>query len=253
MDNKTLILCEDFNKYHVKLSQALRKFSLDVVVTSALKTLVKYLYENESGIIFIDGRFSKYYYFLKSLATDFEALNNYCFIFLDNKTISYKNSNPACNVYMIDCRSNLNEHVNKIIKRSGIELKMKKIINENDSKQKINNMLLQLGFSPKYTGFNYIADGLFHIASNNFEVKNFSKEIYDYLGQIYNVNVCNIERNIKSATDNAMKESGMIFELFSQLNKKTTNRTVLSFLVEHLISVMGSNVGVFSDNEFDEL
>ena len=64
MENKSLVLCVDFNKYHIKLSRVLNKFGFELVVSSTLKTLVEYLYKNDSGIIFIDGCFRKYYYFL---------------------------------------------------------------------------------------------------------------------------------------------------------------------------------------------
>ena len=246
MENKSLVLCVDFNKYHIKVGEILEKYGLKLVVSSTINTLIEYLYKNEGGVVFIDGPYRKYYYFLKALYTDFPSLNKFCFIFLDNKTIDYKSNQKTPHVFMIDCRANLNEHINYIIKKSGVLIKMKNPYNESDAKKKINNMLVQLGFSPKYTGFNYISDGLFHIVSNGFKTKNFNKEIYEYLCQTYNVNMCNVERNIKSAATNAVKDNEMFFDMFNQLNKKITNRTVLSFLVEHLITTMGSDIATFN-------
>ena len=58
-----------------------------------------------------------------------------------------------------------------------------------------------------------------------------------------------IERNIKSATNNAMSNGGLMFELFGQLNKKATNRTVISFLVEYLLTMVSSDMSCFSNSD----
>lgn len=244
MENKAIILCEKIDGNYAEIQNVLSDFGMKLNKTSKIKLLLKFIVNNSNGLVIIEKKYKKYFYFMKSIVNDFNCFDDFCFVFLNNNNLN-QNSN---NVFLLDVK-NINDGFNKIIKESGLDLTIKNIYNENDIKQKINNMLIQLGFLPKYTGFKYIADGLNYIVVNKSNCKNYCKEIYDYLIKEYNINMGSIERNIKSVTNNAMSNGGLMFELFGQLNKKATNRTVISFLVEYLLTMVSSDMSCFSNSD----
>lgn len=71
-------------------------------------------------------------------------------------------------------------------------------------KNKIENILLELGVTPDLKGFDYICKAVFYISSDR-TVKICS--VYDFVASDYDTSSCNVERAIRYSISRMVKKS----------------------------------------------
>lgn len=97
--------------------------------------------------------------------------------------------------------------------------------------------LMQLGFHPKYAGFNYIKNCIEEALNNNGILGSLSTEIYPIVARRNKTTMQNVERNIRNCIESAYKCSlGKDKTLCDTLKQtRISNRALLSFLLDQIL------------------
>lgn len=97
--------------------------------------------------------------------------------------------------------------------------------------------LMQLGFHPKYAGFNYIKHCIEEALANNGVLGSLSTDVYPIVARRNKTTMQNVERNIRNCIESAYKCSlGKEKTLCDTLKQtRISNRALLSFLLDQIL------------------
>ncbi len=118
---------------------------------------------------------------------------------------------------------------------------------QDDMKNTVSNLLFELGFSPKHSGFSYLKDIINNILQNGGVVSSLVNEQYPYIAVKFKTSPSNIERNIRNAISLAYKTYnhknwGEIFpsnSIYKDM-KRPSNREFICMCVEALLKTKQS-------------
>ena len=105
----------------------------------------------------------------------------------------------------------------------------------------LNNYLIDVGFDPRYMGYNYLKQALLLCLADRSMIKSLNANVYPVVAQRYNTNVQNVNRNIRNLIDQTSKN-----EVFYKNFQKTSNRAVISSILNRFEDVINdySNMGL---------
>ncbi len=97
--------------------------------------------------------------------------------------------------------------------------------------------LMQLGFHPKYAGFNYIKHCIEEALANNGVLGSLSTDIYPVVARRNKTTQQNVERNIRNCIESAYKCTQGKDKTLCDMLKQTriSNRALLSFLLDQIL------------------
>lgn len=132
------------------------------------------------------------------------------------------------------------DKVSEILK--GVEQRKPKFLNpekELQYKEKISNLLLELGITTKYLGYEYIKELVIDIIRDKRMLQSFNKKLYPKLAIKYSTQINNIERNIRNVLNIAKKncENSEYFnKACGKFNEKgvPSNKQFITWLVEEV-------------------
>lgn len=154
---------------------------------------------------------------------------------LEPEKLNFKDEN----IVIVDKR-NYADRVEKFLSNTQ-EKRSKKLDDEEIEKCRGETvkLLLELGITTKYLGYEYIKELVIDIINDKRMLKSFNTKLYPKLAMKYNTQVNNIERNIRNAIGIAKKRCGN-GELFSQVCGRNnpdgvpSNKQFITWLVEEV-------------------
>lgn len=105
----------------------------------------------------------------------------------------------------------------------------------------LNNLLRDMGFDAKYTGYNYLKQAILLCLEDRSMIKSLSGSVYPLIAQRYNTSVQNVNRNIRNLIDQSSKS-----ESFYKNFNATSNRAVISYILNMFEDLINdySNMGI---------
>ncbi len=228
-----------FSKKDYVLGDSLRNICrterINLIYTLTFPEVLHHLIEARPEIIFFDSecvnfRFDLYSDFVK--ARYFEIPKIIIFS-LEPEKIIYKDEN----IFVVNKR-NYHEKVLNILSKIE-EKKSNKLDEESLEKFKEDtiNLLLELGITTKYLGYEYIKELVIDIIKDKRMLKSFNTKLYPKLAIKYNTQINNIERNIRNAISIANKRCKNK-ELYNEISgtdnseEIPSNKQFITWLVE---------------------
>ena len=106
-------------------------------------------------------------------------------------------------------------------------------------KQKIQKLLLEMGFSPNLSGFEYLTDAIEMVVENNASLKGITTLIYPAIAKKNFVSDKSVERAIRYSIENAANTRGTLMEerLKLPVNMRTCRYTNGEFIAAAALSV----------------
>ena len=137
-------------------------------------------------------------------------------------------------VYIINDKRNLYNNLYKIFyEENGRAKTVKECAPKIESsflEEKATNLLLGLGFSQNYIGFNYIKDAICTMVKEGFKSGSLQKIIYSAIAIKYGTHVCNVQRNIRSAIESFLNSPARAKSKIPLDANGFTNRSLLLYL-----------------------
>lgn len=105
----------------------------------------------------------------------------------------------------------------------------------------VSGALIELGITPRYTGYTYIREAISHIVHDPYSSKGISKNIYPTIAKMHSINAAGIERSIRTAItkswdrvseDIKKKYFGQNLQLF---RNHPTNSEYICILAEYIL------------------
>lgn len=230
-----------FSKRDYALGDALRfvcrNQKINLVYSLTFPEVLHHCITTHPEIIFFDTEGSSFSY-------DFyrEFVNSRVFeipkiIILTYNPENYKFNDD--NICVLD-KKNYIDRVSKILegveRREARQLAPEKVA---EYKDKIAELLLELGITTKYLGYEYIKELVINIIRDKRMLQSFNKKLYPKLALKYSTQINNIERNIRNAL-NIAKKNCQDNEFFSKIcgkfNSKgiPSNKQFITWLVEEV-------------------
>ena len=215
-----LVTCLNFVDLTFKLLQLKPEIIFcDMTTVDFSSSNLKLMLENEeykkTKIVFIGNEQSK-------RMIDSLLLNDFDFVF-ENNIVDYLENNLE--LLRFACM------VNK-----QTDAKYSYVVND------VADVLFELGFSPKHTGFSYLREIIINIIRENGVVNSLIANQYPPIAAKFKTTCCNIERNIRNAIGSAYYRMGStwnkLFEnaLFLSDNKKPTNREFICMCTQYIMN-----------------
>jgi len=114
----------------------------------------------------------------------------------------------------------------------------------NAIKRGLSYELSRMGFSEKLSGTQYILEGLVYLSLSEEQSVSFSKELYPYIATKHNININNVERNIRIAIEKVWSEQPpeKLKNLYShEWSEKTGRPTNAEFLYHMKVKIFDKN------------
>jgi hypothetical protein len=187
------------------------------------------LFFDAEGCIF---KYDKYREFVDSRVFDIPKI-----IILSHTPSQYEFEDV--NIFSLD-KKNYTEKVSEILRKT--ERKKGKTLTEEkelEYKNKVADLLLELGITTKYLGYEYIKELVVDIIKDKRMLQSFNKKLYPKLAIKYSTQINNIERNIRNVL-NIAKRNCENNEYFSRacgkFNEKgiQSNKQFITWLVEEV-------------------
>ncbi len=221
--------------YNIK--KALWENNIYIDNVSDFFELVYAIHEEDINILFIDCDTIELNQQVVDLTLGIKlgAPDNVIFIG-DNKNIDLHINNQ--NRFLFD-RNNIQSQISNIESKIRFNVKCCKGHKYNISKVNsyLSQYLMSIGFYPKHNGFVYIKNSIEEALNNNGLLGSLSSNVYPIVASRNKTNIQNVERSIRNAIECAFKnshgEQRELLDLFK--NKRVSNRTFLSFLLDHII------------------
>lgn len=96
--------------------------------------------------------------------------------------------------------------------------------------KKINNVLIELGLSPKLTGYEYVKECIKRVARNNMLSHNVNRYLYAQIADDYNTTIQNVEKNIRKCIENAKRDKDVWHFYFGYEVENITNKQFITTL-----------------------
>ncbi len=203
---------------------------IEIVYLCNLHSLLFYILNNPTGMIFLGKKYTRYVPFLTELSRG-NIRNAYSVICLDETKSACQQNSEGVYVTNID---NLDK-VLPIIK-SNFKVRVTNIIDipKNDIYKYTSKLLAEFGISCKHVGYTFIRECVCTALYTSDKFLHFSKQIYPLVAFGNNTTVSNIEKSIRCAIKKAYQSSPQLFDVDELKNKKVSNAEFLSYLIERI-------------------
>lgn len=222
--------------YADSLKKDLRDIDIELVYANQPSMLADFILDDNIKIIFLDNVDSELEDALSEIITNSRYFYDYLIIFLQDSNRVLKRGNDKIKYMTTPIRKNellrCLETYKSDVETSKVDMSLCGI--EKD----ITVYLRSIGFSQKLLGFQYIKHAIFTVIKYNYNLKSLNREVYPKLADYFHTNQNNIERNIRSAIQNAVKEKD--FEKCELCCNDITTRTFLNFLLDKVYTSINS-------------
>lgn len=102
--------------------------------------------------------------------------------------------------------------------------------------KKINSCLMDMGFSPKHTGYSYLLETIKILIKKDGSIGSLNNNIYPLVAAKFGTRVTNVERNIRNAIVCAWNNEDKLgeHEMLNMFKNRPTNREFICMCVEEL-------------------
>lgn len=229
-----------FSKRDYVLSDALRYICrnqrINLIYAITFPELLHHVITSNPEVIFFDAEcidfsFDLYKDFVETRCFEMPKIIIFS---LDPQKHSFKDDN----IFVVDKKC-YSEEVERIM--HNIEEKKSRKLGEEkleEYRQKTIKLLIELGITTKYLGYEYIKELVVDIIKDKRMLKSFNKKLYPQLAVKYNTQVNNIERNIRNAI-NIAKRNCQNKDLYEKSCGRLTdlapsNKQFITWMVEEV-------------------
>lgn len=228
-----------FSKKDYVLGDSLRNICrserVNLIYALTFPEVLHHVINSHPEVIFFDSEFVNFRFDLYSdfVKTRYFEIPKIIIFSLEPEKITYKDEN----IFVVDKKNYYEKVLNilsKIEEKKSIELQQE---NLERCKEETIKLLLELGITTKYLGYEYIKELVIDVIRDKRMLKSFNTKLYPKLAVRYNTQVNNIERNIRNAIAIANKRCRNK-ELYSEVCGNNnfedipSNKQFITWLVE---------------------
>ena len=203
------------------------KFGLNISYISRLSDFLSHVICANNEIIFVDHKFNK----IKDALSDFckRYDNNIKIVYLsrEHETFSF---DAGLNIYRADV-SDLDTVLPELIGAVDSFCHLSSNIPTDELFKYVSSLVSDFRILPKFMGYNYIIQAVVYAVKHCNNKVRLSEDIYKYLSEQNGTVICNIEKNIRTAIANAMRDNPHLFAEIVSTNKRITNATFINHLI----------------------
>ena len=226
MTNYVLFLGKSNAEYNKRIEDIARKHKFVLMTAYQMCTMIELASLYPFKILIIDGEnFFVDEDFLQLFTHRLHFVPNV--LVLDNKIRNFTSSHIIC------CNKD-DENLDNLILET---------VNNKDSAlaelsvpfflKAINELLMGLGFNPKYKGYRYLGDIIYRMMKCEPVTYSFDKNLYPYIAKMYNVTKDSVERSLRNILKIAIKQEDIKEKIQFPSNRRQTTRNILHCLVRY--------------------